>query len=115
MIDHLARRRERVAAAWALTDEIVLVGAGEPIPVPGGADQTYPFISHSEYFWLADVECPGGVVAFDPSSGWVDFVPEVTEPERVWEGKRDASGTPLSELAGWLGARRGRERVMLGG
>ena len=43
-------------------------------------------MAHAEYFWLADLECPGGVIAFDPKSGWVDFVPEVTEAERVWEG-----------------------------
>ncbi len=110
----LTRRRERVAAAWALDDTVVLVGAGEPVPIPGGADQTYPFISHSEYFWLADMECPGAVVAFDPASGWVDFVPEVTEAERVWEGRRDAPGTPRSQLADWLAARRGRDVVVLG-
>ncbi|TMQ60144.1 MAG: aminopeptidase P family protein [Candidatus Eisenbacteria bacterium] len=114
MLDYLARRRERVRSAWALTDEIVLVGAGEPISIPGGADQTYPFASHAEFFWLTDVECPGGVIAFDPLSGWTDFAPAVTESERVWEGKRDTPGTPLPELAGWLAARRGRECVTLG-
>ncbi len=108
------RRRERIAAAWALTDELVLVGAGEPLPVPGGADQTYPFLAHAEFVWLADAETPGGVVAFDARSGWTDFVPLVTEAERVWEGKEQAPGTPLPELAGWLAARRGRPVVVLG-
>ena len=66
MTDYLKKRRDRVAAAWKLEREIVLIGAGEPISVPGGADQVYPFLSHSEYFYLADRETPGGVIAFDP-------------------------------------------------
>jgi Xaa-Pro aminopeptidase len=114
MSSFLERRRERVAAAWNLTREVVLIGAGEAQPIPGGADQTYPYLSHSEYFYLADRDCPGGVVAFDPTEGWVDFVPEVTEAERVWEGKTDTEGVPVSALAGWIGARRGRPLAMLG-
>jgi Xaa-Pro aminopeptidase len=114
MNDFVRRRRDRVARAWNLEGDVVLIGAGEPIGIPGGSDQTYPFISHAEYFYLADHECPGGVVAFDPASGWVDFVPEVTEAERVWEGRETAEGTPLAELSGWLGARRGRRAVALG-
>ena len=114
MTAYLERRRARVAAAWGLSDEVVLVGAGHSISIPGGQDQTYPFLSHSEYFYLADRECVGGLVAFDPKQGWTDFVPDVTEDERVWEGRTDIEGTPLSGLAAWLGARRGRKIAMLG-
>ena len=114
MTTHLERRRERVANAWGLTDEVVLVGAGQPISIPGGADQTYPFVSHSDYFHLAGRECVGGVVAYDPKEGWTDFVPDVTEDERVWEGRADAEGVPLSGLPAWLAARRGRRVAMLG-
>ena len=110
----LQLRRDRIASTWDLTDELVLIGAGEPVSLPGGADQTYPFVAHSEYFYLTDHDQPGGVLAFDPLTGWTDFVPAVTEAERVWEGKSDAVGTPLTELAGWLGARRGRRVNMLG-
>ena len=75
MTDDLAlHRRRRPAAApprrgrrrLAPRDEIVLVGAGEPIHVPGRADITYPFVAHSEYYWLTDRNRPGGVLAFDP-------------------------------------------------
>src|SRR6266545_2690913 len=59
-------RRARVAAALPLGDAILLVGAGDPIPLPEGSDQTYPFRSHAEYFYLAGRECVGGVMAFDP-------------------------------------------------
>lgn len=114
MDDYLSLRRARVAAAWGLADEVVLVGAGSPIGIPGGADQTYPFLSHSEYFYLADRECAGGVVAFDPREGWTDFVPEVTEDERVWEGREPVAGTPRSELPEWLARRHGRPVVVLG-
>ncbi len=114
MTTYLERRRARVAAAWGLSDEVVLVGAGHPVSIPGGQDQTYPFLSHSEYVYLADRECEGGVVAFDPKEGWTDFVPDVTEDERVWEGRTDAEGTPLSRFPAWLEARRGRRIAMLG-
>lgn len=110
----LDARRARTAAAWDLKDELVLVLAGEPIPVPGGADQTYPFLSHAEYFWLTDRETPAGVMAFDPQEGWVDFVPATTEAERVWEGRGDAPGVPLEQLDAWLAKRAGRPLVKLG-
>jgi hypothetical protein len=40
---NIADRRARVAAALQLVDEILLVGAGEPVALPEGADQAYPF------------------------------------------------------------------------
>lgn len=114
MDDFLQQRRQRAAAAWALRDELVLIGAGPLVHIPGGADQTYPYMAHSEYVWLAGHESPDSVLAFDPREGWTDFVPPVTQAERVWEGRTEAGGTPLHELAGWLAARRGRPVVMLG-
>jgi Xaa-Pro aminopeptidase len=110
----LHARRQRIADALGLKDEVLLVGAGEPVGIPGGQDQTYAFLSHQEYFYLTDTETEGGVVAFDPATGWDDFVPVVTRGQRVWEGKEQAPGKPLTELAGWLAARRGRGVVMLG-
>ena len=97
----LQQRRDRVASAWALRDEVVLIGAGEPVSIPGGADQTYPVLAHAEYVWIAGREVAGAVTAYDPQSGWVDFVPVVTEAERVWEGKEQTPGVPLSELPAW--------------
>ncbi len=114
MTRFLEARRARTAAAWALHEEIVLIAAGEPVGIPGGADQTYPFLAHAEYFWLTDHEAVGAVLAFDPKSGWTDFVPATTEDERVWEGRGDAPGTPSDQLAGWLDARTGRPVVRLG-
>ncbi len=111
---YLAARRARAAAAWGLKDEIVLVGAGEPIGIPGGADQTYPFLAHAEYVWLADRDTAGAVVAFDPADGWRDFVPDVTEREKLWEGREQEWGDSLNELPGWLAKRRGRPVVQLG-
>lgn len=114
----LSARRARVAAALELGDALLLAGAGEPIPLPEGSDRSYPFRSHSEYFYLAGHECAGGVVAFDPrdgpSDGWVSFVPEVTEGERVWEGREQLPGTPIATLGAWLGKRPGRPIALLG-
>ncbi len=115
---HLAARRERVAKALELTDEILLVGAGEPIPLPENTDQTYPFRAHSEYVYLADLDTPGGVVAYDPKrgpiKGWSSFVPDVTEAERVWEAREQSPGDTLARLEPYLTVRRGRPIVNLG-
>jgi aminopeptidase P-like protein len=112
------KRRFRVAKAIDLRDEIVLVGAGEPVPLPEGSDQMYPFRAHSEYYYLTGIDSPGGVLAFDPrqrsATAWVSFVPEVTEAEKTWEGRADALGTPLARLEAWLGSRRGRPIINLG-
>jgi Xaa-Pro aminopeptidase len=113
----LARRRAELAAAWNLDDELVLVGAGPSLPVPGRGDRTYPFRSHSEYLYLTDRERPDGVLAFDPHDGWIDFVAPVTRNERLWEGAaatEDENAVPLPELAGWLEGRTGRPLAGLG-
>jgi Xaa-Pro aminopeptidase len=112
----LDRRRRALAEAWGLASEVVLVGAGEPVPVPGRGDRVYPFRSHSEYLFLTDRERPGGVLAFDPHEGWVDFVTAVTRGERLWEGasRDEQEGRPRTELTGWLAERRGRPIAGLG-
>ena len=101
-----------------LSDELLLIGAGEPIPLPDGSDQTYPFRAHSEYYYLTGIDSPGGVLAFDPrqrsSNAWVSFVADVTEAEKMWEGRTEGVGTPVSRLEAWLGRRRGRPIINLG-
>lgn len=110
----LKQRRNAVAIAWQLKDQAALIAAGNPILIPGRGDQTYPFRAHSEYFYLTDRDQPGGVLAFDPQEGWTDFVPEVTEAEKVWTGGVDRKGTPLSRLQSWLNAHRNRPLAVLG-
>lgn len=118
MLNFLPTRRARVASALPLSDALLLIGAGDPVPLPENSDQTYPFRSHAEYYYLAAQECPGGIVAFDPrdgaATGWVSFVPTVTEGERVWEGREQIPGTPLAQFDAWLAARAGRPVVQLG-
>jgi Xaa-Pro aminopeptidase len=113
----LQRRRAAAADAWQLRDEIVLVGAGDPIQIPGRADLTYPFVAHSEYYWLTDRNRPGGVVAFDPGEGWFDFPAPVTVADRLWSGVAgDDAGSPnADELPAWLQVGdRARRAVWLG-
>jgi Xaa-Pro aminopeptidase len=108
-------RRLRAAKALNLSNEIVLIAAGESIGIPGGLDQTYPFRAHPEYFWLTGLECPGGVLALDTATAeWTHFAPTVSELEKVWDGREQAPGLPLTELAAYLAARRGRSIVNLG-
>ena len=94
----------------------MLIGAGEPLPVPGRADRTYPFRSHSEYFYFTDSERPGGVLAFDPQEGWIDFVAPVTREELLWSGAVEGQdgGIPVTELQSWLEQRQGRPIGVLG-
>ena len=107
-----------MAELWSLGDEVVLVGAGHRIPVPGRGDRTYAFCSHSEYFYLTDRNRPGGVLAFDPMDGWTDFVTPVTRNERLWEGAADEDeedeAVSESGLEAWLEKRRGRRVGWLG-
>ena len=112
-------RRGRVAQALNLSDEILLVGAGQPLPKPEISDAMLPYIAHQEYYYLCGLaEAMGGVMAYDPREGpvqgWVSFVPEVTEGERVWEGRTPQPGEPLAQLPAWLAARAGRRAVNLG-
>jgi Xaa-Pro aminopeptidase len=107
----LERRRAAAAAAWNLDGGVVLVMAGDEIPVPGRGDRTYPFRSHSEYLYLTDRERPRGVIAYGPDDGWVEFVAPVTAEELLWtglDGDREGvpEGTrPLDELDTWVGGR----------
>ena len=113
-IDYAARRA-RIAPQLGLTDEILLVGAGQQLPKPEISDAMLPFIAHQEYYYLTgQADALGGVVAYDPREGWVSFVAEVTEAERVWEGLAQRPGESLSRLEPWLAARRGRRVVMFG-
>ena len=112
----LQRRRTELAAAWAGTDAVVVIGAGELIPRPGRADLTYPFQAHSEYLYLTDRNRPGGVLAFDPAAGWTDFVAPVTAEEVLWSGAPAGSveGEDVAGVHGWLQARAGRPLALLG-
>lgn len=112
----LSRRRSAAAQLWGLTDQLVLIGAGEPIQVPGRGDPTYPFRAHSEYFYLTDRNRPGGVLAFDPHEGWFDFVAATTVSDRLWSGAPagDPGALLTSELDAWLGSRAGRSIAGLG-
>jgi Xaa-Pro aminopeptidase len=107
----IERRRTAAAGAWDAGDAVVLVAAGDEIPVPGRGDRTYPYRAHSEYLYLTDRERPGGVLAFDPGEGWIEFVVPVTAEELLWtglEGDREGvpDGTrPRDELEGWLAGR----------
>lgn len=119
--DFLAARRQRVASALSLDGGFLVVGAGDPVPLPEGSDQTYPFRSHADYYYLAGMECAGGVVVFDPAdrnatggSGWISFVPPVSQTEQIWEGRQQLPGTPLDQLPAWLARRDGRRCALLG-
>jgi Xaa-Pro aminopeptidase len=114
---YLSARRARLGHALASTDALLVIGAGEPVPLPEGSDQTYPFRAHAEYVFTAGGECPGGIVAWDPregAAGWRSFVPPVTEAERVWCGARPRSGEDVAGFPAWLHARAGRPLAALG-
>jgi Xaa-Pro aminopeptidase len=115
MSDYLKERRDRVARAWALTDECVLVGAGGRPPLPG-SDQFFEFRCHPEFRYLADADVQEGVLAFDPAEGWTVFVPVPDVDDQVWHGVPSGppSGRPLTELADWIEHRRGRAFASLG-
>ena len=113
--DVLERRRLRASRAFGNGPPIVLFGAGKPVQIPGGQDQTYPFIPYPEYFWLTGSRRWGGVLAYDPQDGWKHFVRPVSQNERLWEGGVEtAAGEDVAELPGWLERRSGRPVAVIG-
>jgi Xaa-Pro aminopeptidase len=112
----LHRRRTAVADEWNLDEQVVLVGAGDPILIPGRGDLTYPFRAHSEYFYLTDRNLPGGVLAFDPQEGWRDFLAPISATERLWLGLPPGEPDDLTtdQLQDWLKARSHRVVACLG-
>lgn len=115
MHDHLIARRRRIAPALGLRDEILLIYAGVPIPLPEDSDQLYPFFAHADYYYLTELNCPGGVLAYDPREDrWDSFVPATTESEHIWEGRTPWPGQPAPALDSWFATRRDRPLVCLG-
>ncbi|MDA0710047.1 MAG: M24 family metallopeptidase [bacterium] len=111
----IADRRTRVARAFGDDAPIVLMAAGEPIPIPGGHDQVYSFIPHPHYFWLTGSRRWGGVLAYDPVEGWTHFVRPVSDAERLWEGVGEGiEGEDIARLSDWLADRKGRSVVSTG-
>lgn len=114
-IDYAARRARIAPALGLAPDEILLVGAGQPLPKPEISDIHLPFIAHQEYYYLTGhAEADGGIAAYDPQSGWVSFVPEVTELVRVWDGKEQLPGELLATFPAWFAARVARKAIVLG-
>jgi len=109
-------RRQRLAPALGLSHEILLFGAGLPVPKPEISDAHLPFIAHQEYLYLTGhADAPGAILAYDPqAAAWISFVPEVTEMDRVWEGREQLPGEWLEKFPAWLAARGPRPIVMLG-
>jgi Xaa-Pro aminopeptidase len=113
-MDYIAQRRERIAARWNLTDEIILISSGSEIIIPGRGDQTYPFRSHSEFFYLTDREVPNAVLAYDPKEGWTGFYPRLTPEQAMWMAPIPEEGRDAKELTDWLEKRKGRRIANLG-
>jgi Xaa-Pro aminopeptidase len=112
----LERRRSAAVAAWRLTDQVVAIGAGDPIPVPGRGDVTYRFRAHSDYYYLTDRDTPGGVLAFDPNDGWIHFHRPVDVNVAVWLGApaEEPEGPTTDSLGKWLSSRGDRSVAFLG-
>ena len=111
----LEPRRLRASRAFGNEPPIVLFGAGKPVQIPGGQDQTYPFIPYPEYFWLTGSRRWGGVLVYDPQDGWKHFVRPVSQNERLWEGGvQTVEGEDVAELPGWLEQRSGRPVAVIG-
>jgi Xaa-Pro aminopeptidase len=109
-------RRERIARALGLTNEVLLIGAGHLLPKPEISDAHLPFIAHQEYYYLTGhADAIGGILAFDSALGeWTSFVAETTEMDRVWEGREQLPGEFLAAFPAWFAARRDRPVIMLG-
>jgi len=114
-VSNIEQRRRRVAELADLTDQIVLVDAGVPIPIPG-TDQYHHSRAHPDFRYLADADIVGATLAHDSSTGeWELFAPQQSVDDRMWHGVLAPVGRPSDELEDWLQARTGRAIVRLGG
>ncbi|WP_419855898.1 aminopeptidase P N-terminal domain-containing protein [Candidatus Poriferisodalis sp.] len=110
----LAERRARVAKRWELTDEVVVLRAGEPASW-SGTDQHFAFLPHPDIAYLTAVGSPGTTLAFDAAAGeWELFGPRFTSERLVWEQPPTPVGQPLDELGAWLEQRGERTVIELG-
>ena len=110
----LEARRERVVRRWELTDEVVLLRAGEPASWQG-TDQFFAFLPHPDVSYLSAVGSPGTTLAYDAATdAWELFGPRFTPERLVWEQPPVEVGLPLAELDGWLAERSDRTVVELG-
>lgn len=112
--DALAERRARVAKRWELTDEVVVLRAGEPASW-SGTDQHFAFLPHPDVPYLTAVGSPGTTLAYDATAGeWELFGPRFTPERLVWEQPPTPVGRPLDELEAWLAQRSERTLIELG-
>lgn len=110
----LAERRARVAKRWELTDEVVVLRAGEPSSW-SGTDQHFAFLPHPDVAYLTAVGSPGTTLAYDATAGeWELFGPRFTPERLVWEQPPTPVGRPLDELEAWLEQRCERTLIGLG-
>jgi len=120
----LATRRERIAGIWRLTDQVVLVPSGLPIPIDG-TDQFHPFHAHAEHVYLAGLGTSGQVLAYERESGWTLFARVAGDEERIWMGDTEDLGSirqkcgvdevrDLATFENWLRARENRPIAILG-
>lgn len=110
----LAERRARVAKRWELTDEVVVLRAGEPSGW-SGTDQHFAFLPHPDVAYLTAVGSPGTTLAYDATAGeWELFGPRFTPERLVWEQPPTPVGRPLDELEAWLAHRSERTLIELG-
>ncbi|GAB4091304.1 aminopeptidase P N-terminal domain-containing protein [Flaviaesturariibacter terrae] len=118
----IAARRARLAKKWNAIlqpDEAVLVHSGDPVPKPGGLDQTYPFLPHPSYYWLTGRRREGEVLLYGPGTGWIEFQTPFTREQAVWEGdKHDLlvsdPGQDISRLSNYLGTQKFKSIYELG-
>ncbi len=103
-----------MAKRWELTDEVVLLRAGEPASW-SGTDQHFAFLPHPDVSYLTAVGSPGTTLAFDAAAGeWELFGPRFSPARLVWEQPPTPVGRPLDELEDWLAQRSDRTVIELG-
>ena len=103
-----------MAKRWELTDEVVLLRAGEPASW-SGTDQHFAFLPHPDVAYLTAVGSPGTTLAFDAAAGeWELFGPRFSPERLVWEQPPTPVGRPLDELEDWLAQRSDRTVIELG-
>lgn len=115
----ISARQEKVSRTWSSmisNDDLVLIGAGSEVGVPGGLDQVFQFKAHPDYYWLTGHQRSGGVVCFSKQDGFVEFQRSLSLEEKLWEGGREEAptGKALSELESYVSQFKSEKQIHLG-
>ncbi|MEZ4816209.1 MAG: aminopeptidase P family protein [Bdellovibrionota bacterium] len=97
------------------SDDVVVICSGEPIQKPGGLDQSYPFLTHPDFYWLSGLQRPESLFLYSKTEGLQLFIKKTSRDEQVWEGlNTQFEGRDVNEFESFFSKKKYRNIYVLG-